>query len=154
MEHADKIDLTRIPLVREVMTASPRTIAPDARLSEATALMEELAIQHLPVIDGEGKLVGLLSERHLRDAMPSILMLKDPEERRRSLKVTRVEQVCIKEPGAIDAGRPITEAIRQMRRLRAGSLPVLEHHKLVGILTSGDLITLLEKMLRSISMGS
>lgn len=128
------------------MSASPITIDAGARLSDAVALMKARNINHLPVMR-DGKLVGLLSERHVRDAMPSILMLSDPEARERSLYLTHVNQVCVKDPFTVSPDDPLGVAIAGMRRVRAGSLPVVAQGKLVGILTSGDLITLLEKLL-------
>lgn len=128
------------------MAPTPVTIAPEARLSEAVELMKTRNIHHLPVVRGD-KLVGVLSERHIRDATPSILMLSDPEARQRSLYLTHVEQVCIKDPVTVAPGDSLLVAIGAMRRVRAGSVPVVDHGRLVGILTSGDLITLLEKLL-------
>lgn len=135
-----------VPLVRDVMIKAPVTIAPDARLSDAVELMKSRNIHHLPVMRGD-QLVGLLSERHVRDAMPSILMLSDREARQRALYLTHVEQVCIKDPTTVAPDDTLLIAIAAMRRVRGGSLPVIDHGRLVGIVTSGDLITLLEKML-------
>jgi acetoin utilization protein AcuB len=133
-------------VVRDVMTTNPATIAPETRLSDAVELMHSHNIHHLPVVR-DGLLVGMLSERHVRDATPSILMLSDPAARRRSLYLTHVDQVCIKDPVTVSPGDSLVVAIAAMRRVRAGSLPVLDQGRLVGILTSGDLITLLERLL-------
>jgi acetoin utilization protein AcuB len=153
--HSDRIALKSaagVPLVGDVMAKNPATIAPDARLSDAVELMKAKNIHHLPVMRGQ-ELVGLLSERHVRDAMPSILLLKDREARNRSLYLTHVEQVCIKDPTTVAPGDSVLVAIAAMRRVRGGSVPVLDQGRLVGILTSGDLITLLEQLLAERSGG-
>ncbi len=137
---------TEHPHVRDIMTLDPVTTTEDARVSEAYGLMTTKRIQHLPVLR-EGQVVGVLSERHVRDAMPFILTLKDPEARKKTLAVTRVSDVMIKNPAVIAPTATVLDAITHMRKLRSGSLPVVEGGKLVGIVTSGDLVNLLERML-------
>lgn len=134
--------------VEEVMTPDPLSVAPTTPLSEILAVMEERSIQHFPVIR-DGHVVGLVSERHLRDAMPSVLTVDDPEARRRFLKVTHAEQVMMRHPPTINPDALLLEAIGTMRVHRAGSLPVVRAGRLVGILSSGDLISLLERLLKS-----
>ena len=88
----------------------------------------------------------------MRDAMPSVLTLRDPVARRKALSATRVKQVWIEDPVTIDPDASILEAIGVMRGLHAGSLPVVDKDDgLVGILTAGDLISLLERVLRQLS---
>ncbi|MCZ7681518.1 MAG: CBS domain-containing protein [Sandaracinaceae bacterium] len=129
------------------MTRSPVVAAPETHLSEAVALMESRGVRHLPIVR-DGRLVGLLSERHVRDALPSILTLSEREARRRFLAAARVDQVAITAPVVIGPEDTVLEAIRRMRRLRAGSLPVVERDRLVGIVTSADLLNAFERMLR------
>jgi acetoin utilization protein AcuB len=128
------------------MTRNPVTFEAEARLSDAVALMNERHIRHMPVLH-EGKLVGVLSDRDVHDALPSVLTLKDPEARKRALFITRVSQVCSKQPTVLDPSTTVLDAIATMRRARFGCCPVVEGDKLVGILTSGDLINLLERLL-------
>jgi CBS domain-containing protein len=99
-------------------------------------------------MEGE-RLVGMLNERHLRDAMPSVLTVDDPEARRRYLRVTQVAQVVPKHPPTVSPDAPLAEVIRAMRTHRIGGIAVAESQRLLGIVTSGDLITLLERILRS-----
>jgi acetoin utilization protein AcuB len=133
--------------VADVMTPDPVAIDASAHLSDAVTLMEAHGVRHLPVVRG-GILAGLLSERHLRDAMPSVLTLSDPVARKRFLSATRVTQVWIESPKTISPQAPVAVAIHAMRNLRAGSLPVTDgKSRLVGIITSGDLLNLLERLL-------
>ncbi len=141
------------PRVRDVMTRSPLTVTPRTHLAEAVTLMEAKGVRHLPVLEGR-RLVGLLSERHVRDALPSVLTLQDPEARRRFLAATRVSQVWIQNPSTIHPDAPLIDAITRMRRLRAGSLPVVAATELVGILTSADLINAFDRVLRRLSTRS
>ena len=132
--------------VGEVMTPDPLTLGPGDRLSEAWAMMEQRRFMHIPIVK-DGKLVGRLTERHVRDAMPSILLLTDPASRLKALEVTRVHQVWIPEPRTASPSDDLRSAIRTMRTVKAGSLPVVDGDRLIGILTAGDLLSLLEALL-------
>lgn len=141
-------ELLRKLTARDVMTAKPLTVTLETKLSKVMELMDERHIQHFPVVEDE-RLVGMLSERDLHDAMPSVLTVDDPEARRRYLRVTQVAQVLPKHPRTVSPDAPLAEVIRTMRAHRIGGIAVTEGGRLVGILTSGDLITLLERVLRS-----
>lgn len=139
--------------VRDVMTPDPVTLRGETNLSEVVDLMEQKGILHFPVLDGDGRLVSILSERHIRDALPSVLTLRNPEARRRALRATPVSEVSVPDPLTIEAEADLHSAIGRMRRHKAGCLPVLELGRLVGILTSGDLIAVLDALLVSPPAG-
>jgi acetoin utilization protein AcuB len=141
-------DVLRGLSARDIMTAAPCTVSPETRLSSVTELMETRGIQHFPVLD-EGRLVGMLSEACLRDAMPSVLTVGDQDARRRFLRVTKVSQVAAPHPHAMGADTPLAQLIGTMRAFRLGAIPITDGRQLVGIVTSGDLITLLEVILKS-----
>lgn len=128
------------------MTEDPLTVGVHANASDAFKIMQKYNVMHVPVTE-DGVLVALVSERHVRDALPSILTLKDPLARSRCLRATRVDQIWIQRPETTTQATPLVDAIAQMRRLRAGSLPVVEGRQLVGILTAGDLIGYLSEVL-------
>jgi acetoin utilization protein AcuB len=142
-------ELLRTLTARDVMTAGPLTVTLETKLSKVVELMDEKHIQHFPVVDGD-RLVGMLSESDLHDAMPSVLTVEEPEARRRHLRVTQVGHVVPKDPHTVGPDAPLAEVIRTMRTHRLGGIAVTEGpRRVVGILTSGDLITLLERILRS-----
>jgi acetoin utilization protein AcuB len=139
-------DLRRLR-ARDVMTEAPLTVTPETRLSRVTEIMELRGIQHFPVVDGD-RLVGMLGERHLRDAMPSVLTVDDPQARRHFLHVTQVRQVAEKDPHTVSVDSPLGRVISTMKTFRLGALAITEGHRLAGIITAGDLISLLEGILR------
>lgn len=139
-------DLANIK-VRDLMTPNPLTVSGNDPLSTVVGHMESRGIQHFPVVDG-GKVVGMLNERNLRDAMPSVLTVGDAEERRRFLRVSQVKQVAETAPPTVGPGESLTAAIGKMRSRRCGALPVVDAGRLVGIVSSGDLISLLERLLQ------
>ena len=60
--------------VTEMMKTDLVAVNPETKLSEARTLMMEGNFRHLPVVDAEGKLVGIVTDRDMRDAHPSSLL--------------------------------------------------------------------------------
>mgnify|MGYP001568516545 CR=1 FL=1 len=137
---------TRKMLVREIMTPNPIVVSDDAHASDVFDLMEKHGIRHVPTVRN-GAVVGLATERMIRDAQPSILTLRDPAARRKALGAIRVADVTVRNPITIAPDASVQEAIRAMHGVRGGSLPVIDRGRIVGILTAGDLLTLLERVL-------
>lgn len=126
--------------VRDIMTTRPVTIGPEAPLAAALQAMREKEIRHLPVVDEGGRLVGILTDRDLRQA--SFARFRALREADRDLTVQDAMSwaVVTTHPEATTA-----QAAAVMFERRIGSLPVVEDGRLVGILTERDLLTALMK---------
>jgi acetoin utilization protein AcuB len=124
------------------------SVRPDTTLAEVADLMEKRQLHHFPVVEA-GRLTGLLSERALRDAMPSVVSMKDPEARRRFLENTRVSEVATRNPPTCTPDAPLSGVITTMRTFRLGALPVVQGKEVVGLVTADDLVDLLERLLRA-----
>lgn len=121
------------------MTKSPVTIKPKDSLRHARERLAKYRINQLPVVAGE-KLVGIVTDRDVRDAYPSSLRLfygKDIDEFGDS---HTVEEVMTYNVVSITPQSSLREATQQLRRRRFGALPVVEDGKLVGIVTRSDLL--------------
>lgn len=135
--------------VHQCMTREPVVVEEGAPLAEAVELMERYGVRSLPVVSKEGALMGLLSERRIGDALPSLLSPTSPERRRRFLAETDVMEVARRSPVTVTPETPVLRAIARLRQLGTGSLPVVAGDRLVGILTAGDLIAALERLLET-----
>jgi acetoin utilization protein AcuB len=125
-------------LVRDIMTSSVVSIAPDVTLHDAYRTMQERGIRHLPVVDRE-LLVGVITDRDLRLATSSLAVAPFPPESRVSSSMSRT-------PLTADPMDPVEEAARRMREKKIGCLPVVEGGRLVGIITGLDLLDALMRM--------
>jgi len=122
------------------MTRGPVTVTPDDTLAHALRLTREHRIRHLPVVDGGGRLVGILSDRDIRLAMPSPLTTHDAE-RVDFLGRTPIAAVMIREVVTASGHDPVEDAAKLLYRHRIGSLPVVDAAgRLEGILTETDLL--------------
>jgi len=117
------------------MTRNLMTLSPEASVAEALALCRERRIRHIPILE-EGRLVGIVSDRDLRDASPA---LGDPE-RTKALQKIRVGEVMTQEVTTIDPQDFIENAAQEMYELKIESLPVVAEEGLLGIITSSDMM--------------
>ena len=134
-------------LVRDWMTRDLVTLSPEASVAEALTLCRKRRIRHIPILD-EGRLVGIVSDRDLRDASPT---LGDPE-RARILQELRVADVMSREVITVDPQDSIENAAQQMYELKIESLPVVSEgavagarstvaeEEVLGIVTSSDVM--------------
>lgn len=101
-------------------------------------------MNQLPVVV-DGRLVGIITDRDLRDAFPSVFA-SPPGARRKPQFVTTdprtvtVEMVMTSNVTTVGPGDSIADAARLMRRQRIGALPVVEGERVVGILTRSDIL--------------
>ncbi|MBI4517872.1 MAG: CBS domain-containing protein [Deltaproteobacteria bacterium] len=126
------------------MSRRVHTVKPHDTIAHARALMEAHRINQLPVVV-EGKLVGIITDRDLRDAFPSVF--DSPIEGRRKPKPPgsdpakiQVEAVMTPHVLTLTSKDNIVEAARMMRRERVGAIPVVDHDRLVGILARSDVL--------------
>lgn len=128
--------------VSERMAKNVITVNPATRLADARQLMIDHNVRHLPVVDGEGLLVGIVSDRDMRSAMPSSLLGKEEFERilERVLE-HRVDEIMTENPLTISVYYTIQDTLLVMRQKRVGALPVIdENGYLKGILSTRDLL--------------
>jgi acetoin utilization protein AcuB len=133
-------------LVSKRMTGDPVAVSPGQSLAEALRLTREHRVRHLPVVGG-GELVGIVSDRDIRLAMPSPLSVADPE-RAGFLRDTPVSSIMAREVITIGPWDAVEDAARLMHRHRIGALPVVDAHgRLLGILSEADVLSAFVELL-------
>jgi acetoin utilization protein AcuB len=134
--------------VKDIMTKHPITIDAAAPLGTAVDVMRTKHIRHLPVLDDTETLVGIITDRDLRHAAlaPALDEYLSVRAHRRVRQLTEtLENLRVKDVmtwAVVTTGpeAPLTYAALIMFESRVGSLPVLEHGRLVGMLTEQDLV--------------
>lgn len=116
--------------VRQIMSTQPITVSPEARFSEIKKKMARQRLRHLLVTDGDGRLIGLISDRDLL--------------RRNGVFA---KQVMTREPIALAPDAKLVDAISLILEKRFSCLPVVEEGRLLGILTTTDLLMALQCIL-------
>lgn len=126
-------------LVKERMTRNPITIRPDTPVTEAQALMKREKIHHLPVVDRDGRLAGIVTEKDLLYASPSPATTLSVYEIASLLAKLTVDRVMSAKPFTVTEDVPLEEAARLMADRNIGGLPVVRGPTVVGIITESDL---------------
>ncbi len=130
-------------LVRDRMTPNPTTITVDTSIKDALNLVRSKPFRHLPVLDADGKLVGIVTEKSLVYASPTSTTTMSVFEVDYILSRTTVGQVIQGEVITVQPDLPIEEAARVMIDHRIGCLPVVEDDRLVGIISDTDIFRVL-----------
>ncbi len=114
--------------VKEIMTRDVISISPKYSIKESVNVMTENGIGSLPIVDKEGKLVGIVTERDFALALAG------------SLSNETVGDIMVKDVITTTLGTPIESCSKIMVRNNLRRIPVVEEDKLVGIVTSTDII--------------
>lgn len=126
--------------VRERMSKNPETVKPDGGLKDAIWKMEHGHFRHLPVVDEHDKLIGMLTDRDVRQIRPS-LAFTSKDEAAVQLWSLSVQQAAVFDPISVKPETSLKEAAELMLRWHVGGLPVVEDHdRLVGMLTYTDIL--------------
>jgi CBS domain-containing protein len=133
-----------MPRLREHMTLVPCTIACGRTLRDADAQMEQLGVRHLPVVDAEGALVGLLSRRELQ----ALMHARDVDPGR-----VQVERAARREVYAVSPETALAEVCETMAEHRYGCAIAVQAGRPLGIFTTADACAALAQRLRAATHG-
>ena len=141
--------------IRTWMSSPVRTVKPLDTAAHARRVLEDNRINQLAVVE-EDRLVGIVTDRDLRDAFPSVIDVLRSETRSGRRTFTEPEEVPVEmvmaaNPRTLGPEDDLGVAARLLRRERIGALPIVENHRLVGILTRSDL---LDALLSALERGT
>lgn len=126
--------------VAKRMRRNPVFVDEGDSMKKAMDLLKEHEIRHLPVLKDGERLVGILSERDIKQASPSPATALEIREIYYLLDKVKVKQIMTRRPYTVSSSAPIEEAALILREKKIGCLPVVDDGKLVGILTETDII--------------
>jgi acetoin utilization protein AcuB len=140
-------------LVRERMSTKPVTITADVPITEALRIMRQNQVRRLPVLDAEGKLIGIVSEKDLLYASPSPATSLSIYEMHYMLSRLKVTELMTPDPVTITPDTLLEEAALIMADNKIGGLPVMEDGRLVGIITETDIFKVFLELLGAREKG-
>ncbi|MBT8346968.1 MAG: CBS domain-containing protein, partial [Desulfofustis sp.] len=109
--------------VSQMMNTDLIAVQPGTKLAEARVLMQKNNFRHLPVVEQNDRLVGIITDRDMRDAHPSSLL--DEEDYQRTLEKVmghRVEEVMTKNPLTISVYSTLQDALMVIGKRKVGAL--------------------------------
>src|SRR5574341_278153 len=126
-------------LVKNRMKRDPVTVKKDDSFRYALKLIRKEGIRHLPVLDGK-MLVGIVTDRDLRQAAPSPATTLEVHELNYLLERLKIEAIMTKNVLTVAPAAGLRDAARLVIVHKVGCLPVVEQGDLVGILTETDIL--------------
>ena len=124
------------------MTRNVITVDPETGVLEARELMAENRIRHLPVVEEYNTLVGIVTDRDIRSALPSTL-IGDEESRKEMERIhqLKIKDIMTRNVVTVNPTNTLEDAILLMQKMRVGAFPVVDqHNRLKGIISIRDLM--------------
>jgi acetoin utilization protein AcuB len=128
--------------VSRSMTRNVITVDQEASILNAQELLAKNKIRHLPVIDKDRRLIGIITDRDIRSALPyNSLMDHCSEKEKERISKFKVKDIMTKNPTSISPTDTIQDALLLIQNLKVGALPVVDDdQKLKGIISVRDLL--------------
>ncbi len=131
-------------LVKAWMTADVITIDEDTPMMKASIIMKEKKIRSLPIVDKKSKLVGIVTDRDLRDASPSKATTLDVYELNYLISSIKIKDLMTKDLVFVRPDDTVEFAAILMLENKISSLPVVnDKGSLIGIITQTDIFKVL-----------
>lgn len=120
-----------------IMSTDLVTLRPESTVAEARGLMQSNRIHHLPVVEGEGNLVGLVTLTNVLAATDSFL--RDPDNRIHATDL-QVKDIMVTDIATIDQHASLRQAAMFIEKHQIGCLPIVTDGRLRGIITDTDFV--------------
>lgn len=148
--------------VAEIMDAAPVTVAPETSVEDVVRVLKQHELSGVPVVNEGGRCVGIITEEdlvladeegdlhipHYVELMGGVVFLEPLrrfEERLRKAVASSAQDMMTAEPVTVEASAPVREAARLMAEKGHNRLPVVEHGRLVGVVTRVDVLQALAR---------
>ncbi|MBW2469161.1 MAG: CBS domain-containing protein [Deltaproteobacteria bacterium] len=128
--------------VSRSMTRKVITVAPDDGIFQAQELMAANKIRHLPVIETDNRLIGVVTDRDIRSALPYEFFKASPsEEEKKNFAELKIKDIMTKNPITISPTHTLQDALLMIQDARVGALPVVDENGILsGIISVRDLL--------------
>jgi acetoin utilization protein AcuB len=131
-------------LIKDWMTKDVVTVTPDTSMLDASKILKNKDIRRLPVVDESGKLVGIVSDRDIKEASPSKATSLDVHELYYLLSEIKIKDIMTPDPYIVKVDDTVEKAAAKMLDKRIGGLPVVDDdYKVIGIITDTDIFKVL-----------
>ena len=141
-------------LIRDWMTKEVITVSPSVSMMKASRLMKEHNIHRLPVVDDNEALVGILTDRDIKEASPSKATTLDMHELYYLLSEIKVKDIMSRHPVSMHGDDSVEQAALLMVDRHFGGLPIVDDdNKLIGIITDSDIFKVFINITGAMSGG-
>ena len=139
-------------IVKDIMTTTLYTLKETDSIDEARRLMAERGVRHIPIVDDQGHLVGLVSQRDVLAASLSMLANINEAERQAFDASTSLQAMMTRAPSVVPETMSLREAALFMQNHQYGCLPVVRQGQLIGIVTDSDFVAVAINLLEQLEL--
>lgn len=125
--------------VAEIMTTQVLTLSPDDSLQKARQIMSEHHIRHIPVVEDDNRLAGLVTQRDVLAAADSTLLVS-PEDAGSQEEYIALSSFMTRDVHTVDEHASLRGTALYLQKNKVGCLPVVQGETLVGIITDSDFV--------------
>ncbi len=130
--------------IRDWMTTDVITITADTSMMQASRMMKENGIHRLPVLDADGRVIGIVSDRDIKEASPSKATTLEMHELYYLLSEIKTSDIMTKIPVCAGPDETVEEAAVTMIARNIGGMPVTDPEgRILGIITDSDIFKVL-----------
>lgn len=134
-------------LIKNWMTKDVVTVPADCSMMKASKIMKERGVRRLPVVDEESRLIGIVSDRDIKEASPSKATTLDVHELYYLLSEIKVKDIMTPRPVTIHEDETMERAAAIMLEKRIGGLPVVnDEGRIQGIVSDADIFKTLVRI--------
>lgn len=126
--------------VADLMATPLVTVGHDTTVADAWSVMRARQVRHLPVLDVDRRLIGMLTEHDLRLVILERCLQEEPDRLARTLARLRVNEIMTWAVITVGPDTDVRDAARIMHDRKLGALPVAEEGRVIGMLTATDVI--------------
>lgn len=131
-------------IIKDWMTRDVLTVTPDVSMMRAAKMMKDKGIRRMPVVDENGKVVGIISDRDIKEASPSKATTLDVHELYYLLAEIKIKDIMTKHPITVRDSDTVVKCAAIMHDKKISGLPVLnDKDELVGIMTQNEVYRVL-----------
>ncbi|SMF26390.1 CBS and ACT domain-containing protein [Desulfovibrio gilichinskyi] len=131
-------------LVKHWMTKDIITLTPDRSMMKAAKIMKDKVISRLPIVDDDGVLVGIISDRDIKEASPSKATTLDMHELYYLLSEIKIKDIMTRKVLTVSIEDTVEKAAVIMDENKIGGVPVVDaDNKCVGVITTTDVFKVL-----------
>jgi CBS domain-containing protein len=136
--------------VKEIMTSKPYVLKAEDTLQDACRLMNEKGIRHVPIVDKDDYLLGLITHRDVLAASDTLLEQGNEEGGNQSSRV--LGDLMVRDVESTHPNSALRRTALRLQSLKVGCMPVLDEGKLVGIITDTDFVGVAINLLEQLEM--
>lgn len=136
---AKKTPKENTTVVADWMSETVLAVETTDSIGIARHIMAKHRVNQLPVVEND-RVIGIVTDRDVRDAYPTSMMIDRGKEIDRFADTIPVEEVMSHNVFTVRPETSLVDAVELLRRHRIGSLPVVKNKKLVGIITRSDIL--------------